>query len=119
MDKMNGQSKPVNCNCHSYNADAGSVPNVILEVPEEILRFTDGRQTVCIDACIAETIANLWGLGLPTLNSCCGHNKSRPEIIIPENRDPSEYLVALSEIDPGREWSVSRWERVTYCRGNA
>ncbi len=102
------------CNCTSYNTGIGVEPNKILEVPDEILRFTDGRKTVCIDACIADVISSIWSRGLPTLNSCCGHNMSAPEIVIPENMSPLDYLIALREVDPKRFWNVSRWERVIY-----
>ncbi|HEJ7836565.1 TPA: hypothetical protein SMH97_004061 [Serratia marcescens] len=102
------------CDCHSYNADDGTVPNVILEVPDNIRRYTDGRERVCIDACIADAILHLWERGLPTLNSCCGHNKHEPQIIIPDvDFEPGQYFEALAEIDK-RHWIVSRWERVDH-----
>lgn len=46
------------CNCHSYNFQSGETPNAVLTVPENILAFTDGRETVCVDACIADVVKN-------------------------------------------------------------
>lgn len=104
------------CNCASYNACTGGDSDVILAVPEGIRAVTDGRKTVCIDACIADVITALWMRDLPTLNSCCGHNTNPAGIVIPELANPADYLTALREIDPDRVWIVSRWEmaRVGY-----
>ncbi|MFJ7174548.1 DUF551 domain-containing protein [Citrobacter freundii] len=101
------------CNCHSYNRQDGEVPNVILNVPENIRIYTDGRENVCVDACIADVISQLWQEDLPTLNSCCGHGREAPAIVIPQDAEPKKYLDMLSRID-ARSWVVSRWERVEY-----
>jgi len=37
---------------------------------------------VCIDVCIATEVGRLWLNGVKTLNSCCGHGKMRPWVII-------------------------------------
>lgn len=102
------------CDCHSYNQNNNGKPNVILTVPADILAYTDGRETVCIDACIADVIKELWARHMPTINNCCGHGKWKPQIIIPQDIEPNGYLDALSEIDADRDWVVSRWERVEY-----
>lgn len=103
------------CTCHSYNWDEGEIPNVVMTVPDHIRQHTDGRETVCIDACISDAISSLWERELPTLNSCCGHNRQEPSVIIPDGADPEQYLAALAEVD-ARAWVVSRWERVEYRR---
>lgn len=113
-NKLTGEYR---CNCHSYNRESGEAPNVILPVPEHIRAYTDGRETVCIDACIADTIKYLWLRGLPTLNSCCGHNDMEPSVIIPQECEPQRYLDALTQFDD-RDWVVSRWERVVYRKAN-
>lgn len=104
------------CNCHSYNADTEGKPNVVLTVPAAIRAQTDDRETVCIDACIAPVISALWEYGLPTLNSCCGHNKCPASIVIPGGFPPDVYVETLKRLDPNRVWIVSRWEsaRVGY-----
>jgi len=30
---------------------------------------------VCVDICLSREIAELWHLGINTVESCCGHNK--------------------------------------------
>lgn len=40
---------------------------------------------ICIDACIAKTIRHVWDSGIVTLNSCCGHGKDSPTIILEQN----------------------------------
>lgn len=46
----------------------------------------DGKW-VCIDSCIASEIAYLWHNGVRTLNSCCGHGKNHPSVIV----EPDDY----------------------------
>lgn len=100
------------CNCESYNqGDGTGVPEVVL-TPEDI-NLTDGKTSVCVDACISDVVLHLWKSGLPTLNSCCGHNKSEPSVVIPEECDPQEYIKAIGEID-NREWHILRWELITH-----
>lgn len=101
------------CNCRSYNWEIGDVSEVVVTVPENIRACTDGRETVSIDACIVDAIQALWAKGLPTLNSCCGHNRAEVSVIIPDDAEPQVYLDVLKECD-GRDWVVSRWERIDY-----
>jgi hypothetical protein len=37
---------------------------------------------VCIDVCIATEIGRLWMNGVTTINSCCGHGKLPPAVIV-------------------------------------
>lgn len=104
------------CNCHSYNGQFGNIPEVIVTVPEQLFTMPDGRKTVCIDACIVKEVLELWTGGFPTLNSCCGHGKLPPSLIVQEGIEPARYLAALAEIDPERDWVISRWELVDYTR---
>ncbi len=109
------------CNCKSYNNfnNKGQAPDkeAILKVPDKFLHHTNGRETVCIDACIAHVIQGLWDQGIPTLNSCCGHGKEPPSIVMTDHMDPTAMLAAISALDD-REWVVSRWERVEYTGVN-
>lgn len=99
------------CNCQSYNMGGGEVPEVVLQPHDAAL--TGGRDSVCVDACIADAIAHLWKCGLPTLNSCCGHSKEPPSVVVPGSSDPQAYLAALGAFD-GRQWLVLRWELVAH-----
>lgn len=107
----------IQCHCKSYNNfnDKGDEPDeeVVLTVPEKFRHHTGGRETVCVDACIAHVVQGLWDAGIPTLNSCCGHGKEKPSIVMTDHMDPDVVLHALSKLDP-RAWTVSRWERVEY-----
>lgn len=102
------------CNCDSYNqGDGTGTPEVILYPKDPIL--TGGRESVCVDSCISGVISHLWDVGLPTLNSCCGHNKSEPSVVIPEGNDPQNYLSVIAEID-SRDWTVFMWGLVGHRR---
>lgn len=37
---------------------------------------------VCVDTCIATEIGYLWHQGVMTLNSCCGHKKLKPSVVV-------------------------------------
>ena len=95
------------CKCKSYNMGFGEVPEVVIYPANPEL--AGGRDSVCVDACIAGCIEYLWGLGMPTLNSCCGHGKNMPSVVIPESYNPADYLDALADFDY-RDWVVMRWE---------
>ncbi len=99
------------CNCQSYNMGGGEVPEVVLYPKSKDI--AGGRESVCVDACIAGAISHLWECGLQTLNSCCGHGKESPSVVVPESGDPHEYLSALAAFD-GRHWVVLRWELVAH-----
>jgi hypothetical protein len=94
------------CNCHSYNMDTGDNPNIILYPPSHIgFTYPDGEpiETVCVDACIAQVIQHLWDNGVKTMNSCCGHGKKTPSIIL-EDKSTDEHAAyvrdLISDIDP-------------------
>jgi len=42
------------------------------------------KRVVGIDICIVIEILNLWKLGIITIESCCGHNKSKGYIAVDE-----------------------------------
>lgn len=101
------------CNCKSYNrADwGGDVEEVVLEAPE-----WSKKKTICVDACIAETIQKLWSKGFITLNSCCGHGvrDNPPSIIVPEEYDWEKIMELsryLRSID-NRIFTIYQWQLV-------
>ncbi len=102
----------IKCNCESYNqGDGTGVPEVVLYPEDSAL--TCGKESVCVDVCIADVVLHLWKSGFPTLNSCCGHGKNYPSIVIPEGTDPQQYIKAIGEID-NRDWDILRWELITH-----
>lgn len=95
------------CNCISHNRPdlGGTNPEVAL--PYRIYFPESAHETVCVDACIAETLTKLWRAGVQTRGSCCGHNG--------HFGSPSIYLVKAKEVEKaaailkssGREWMIS------------
>lgn len=67
------------CNCK--NIAIGSYDNqvVITNLPYHMLAYVSNRNgsrdSICLDACIAEEVQDLWSLGITTTGCCCGHNK--------------------------------------------
>jgi hypothetical protein len=90
------------CNCQSYNKPewGGSKKEIILQPP-----FTN--KTVCIDSCIVDEIKQLWNEGFVTFGSCCGHNKSNPNVIV----DKNDALKVREYINNNfkRDWIVYAW----------
>lgn len=71
------------CNCISYNRPelGGTEAETVLRVPDN-LAAQIGRETVCVDPCIADTIKAMWAAGIPTLGCCCGHNGKLPRTVV-------------------------------------
>lgn len=97
------------CDCKSYNGGFGTVPTVIVKAPE--IHKCD---TICLDACIADTIQQLWANEIVTLSSCCGHNELNPSVVVANDEDMAKVQSILQKIDPTRTWEVSQWQRVVY-----
>lgn len=98
------------CNCKSYNWAIGEDEEAVLTPPEELgLHRGD---TVFIDACIANVIKHLWDNGIATLNSCCGHNRVAPSIVVQQNctDDEAENIrQTIAEVDD-RDWVILSWK---------
>ena len=63
------------------------------------MRMPFGKKWVCIDTCLVQEIAELWHLGIPTIESCCGHNKQSGYIAVSEEKH--EQMIWLGyERDP-------------------
>lgn len=102
------------CDCISYNRSdesGGSTPEAVL--PYRKYFPGSAKETVCVDACIAETIERLWAAGVITGACCCGHNgrspiaNGRPSVMI---ADPAQAELAFDVLasDP-RAWWVQFW----------
>lgn len=64
--------------CHCENVDFGTYKNTVsMKEP-----YTE--EIVCIDTCIATAIGYLWKQGVKTRNSCCGHQKILPTVVVAE-----------------------------------
>lgn len=101
------------CDCHSYNAGYGNRKEVVVEAPPGY-----GKEKICLDACIAETIKELWSRGIHTSSSCCGHGRLNPSIVLCDAADEAlaeQCKNILDEIDP-RPWEISYWKRVIHTR---
>ena len=91
------------CNCHSYNWDIGTKPEVQIE---------DERGAIIdIDACIADVIKHLWDNDVFTTASCCGHGRKEPSIIIKDDAtiEQAERIEELiSKVDK-RKFNIFSW----------
>jgi len=71
----------VTVKCHCENVEFQSYDNVVsMKAPFPVPNHPDGW--VCIDTCIATAIGYLWNQGVVTINSCCGHSKSKPTVVV-------------------------------------
>lgn len=98
------------CRCISYNRPelGGDVGEIVVTVPEHIRAMTDGRDTVCLDLCIAPLVLAMWARGIPTLNSCCGHNgKLPPRCVIVNMADAQRARDVADEM--GDDADVLYW----------
>lgn len=112
------------CNCASYNnpervrpTTSGPAPEVVMTPPFDL---GDGRETVCVDACIATVVQHLWDCGIVTLGSCCGHGRGRPSLVLGPHEDFEIVRACIAEVIPkGRYqndeqgWDLSQWRLVT------
>lgn len=100
------------CNCKSYNAQIGEVPEVILKRPDWL---PEGERLngVPVDACIAETIEHLWLNNVVTLGSCCGHNGrvGNMSIILGESENVERAYEILNLFDK-RPFTLQQWQLV-------
>jgi hypothetical protein len=75
--------------CTCENVEVGSHSNQVeLPRPPHMDGRTEGilSATICIDACIADEVKQLWCFGVHTTGCCCGHHKVQPYIgVIPED----------------------------------
>lgn len=101
------------CDCHSYNGDFGSVPEVRLKMLVSI--SPEGERTyknVMIDACIAPVIQHLWNNGVPTGGSCCGHGKKPPSIVLEQGAENYSQIREWIKEKDDRWFELSQWRRV-------
>lgn len=76
------------CNCKDI--EIGSYDRqTSMKHPFETKRGNNGW--VCVDTCLVQEVAELWHLGIKTLESCCGHNKVDGYIAV-ENDDVEKMI---------------------------
>ena len=106
------------CDCKSYNHGTGTTPVVVLTPPKEWgLTYGSGGEKggVCIDACIAPVIQELWDNGIVTKGSCCGHGKRVPSICLENDKDDRygrKVRGVIKQVD-SREFELLTWRLVT------
>lgn len=94
------------CNCYSYNWCVGETPEVVLEVPKDLLPIIR-RETVCVDACVVDDIKALWKAGIVTHGACCGHNRIPASIVL--DNDVSQEIVNKCERILSRPYELLSW----------
>lgn len=82
---------------------------VILPTPPWLDGHPDG---VCVDGCIAATVAHLWSRGVQTLGSCCGHGSMPPSLVLAQGETYEAAAEAVAEVDD-REFVLHQWHLVT------
>lgn len=97
------------CNCHSYNWDIGEV--------KPIGMITSEGEQVFIDECISRVITQLWANGIHTVNSCCGHGRLQPSIVLAQDADPLEASTVIAKIDT-REFKLLQWQLIDTGNGD-
>lgn len=94
---------PYECRCISYNQpQPGQTERDIILDPRPLFEHT--TKTVCVDACIAENVMDLWRAGVWTRYSCCGHGHDYPSVFIDRPEDAVKAYDVLSK--DGRQWRI-------------
>lgn len=85
------------CDCRSYNRPewGGSTDEIVVTVPKRLQ--APGRETVCLDLCIAPSVLALWAAGIKTFGSCCGHNGAVPRTIIVDDVESAQTALPFGE----------------------
>ncbi len=68
---------PITGSCHCVDVEPGTYDN-------QVSMLDANEKWVCIDTCIATAIGWLWHHDVVTLNSCCGHGRMNPTVIVAE-----------------------------------
>jgi len=75
--------KPHICGCHGFGSKETYSKQVLINVPTCLISLI-GKAEIAIDPCIEEEIKFLWSKGIATINSCCGHDKLPPSVVVLE-----------------------------------
>lgn len=97
----------MSCDCCSYNRPdwGGTVEEIVVTVPVHLR--VDGRETICLDLCIAPVVLSLWTAGVRTFGSCCGHRGNAPRAIVIDGADVPK---ARSALWPGETARLAFWQ---------
>lgn len=98
-------------NCKSYNWDIGETPEVILPRPDWM---QDGERVngVPVDACIADVVEHLWDKGVITLNSCCGHGREIPSLVLGQGEADYKKIEEFIADKDSRTFKLLQWKLV-------
>lgn len=103
----------MSCDCHSYNGDFGTTPEVKLTMLVGILPDGERRyKDVMIDACIAPVIQYLWDNGVTTGGSCCGHGHNSPSIVLEQGVENYSQVRDWIKEKDDRFFELTQWRRV-------
>ncbi len=95
------------CDCLSHNRPdwGGTTPEIDVTAPEHLRE--PGRDTICLDLCIAPAVLALWAAGVRTYGACCGHNGQAPRLIVIDEADVTAAELALR---PGETAQIRYWK---------
>ncbi|WP_195966823.1 hypothetical protein [Clostridium sp. 1001283B150210_160208_E6] len=97
--------------CQCVNVTFGDHTNTVrLKTPQIYKDRFPKKQSeyTFMDKCIADEVQYLWSLGIVTMASCCGHNKSDGDIAVCDEFIPKMkelgYEVMFNPCYPDDEW---------------
>ncbi|QBX38632.1 hypothetical protein E4M02_10955 [Brevundimonas sp. S30B] len=89
--------------CTCRRVGMGSYDAQVELVPPPFLVRPDGRG-ICVDACLALEITELWRMGIRTTGCCCGHGDLEPTICVADESAEAMmnagYLASALTVDP-------------------
>ena len=101
------------CKCISYNQPLPwqTEQERVLSCPDWALAmFQNERQTICVDACIADAVQALWDAHVWTYGSCCGHGDPEKRTVIVDLGDRDKAREVLDRVD--ETVRVGAWELI-------
>lgn len=84
------------CDCISYNRPEPyqKTAEIVLTPPSWA---NSDRETIPVDACIADQVLALWKHHIWTLSTCCGHNGASPRHVVVHKDDAVRARNLLQE----------------------
>jgi len=100
--------------CKCKDIEFGSYKRqVSMKDPFNSRKRNDGW--VCVDVCICQEIAELWLLEIPTIESCCGHNKKDGYIMVNKKDKVKMIKLGYKKTDWKADNLICFYPKLTIC----